>query len=82
MKRVAIFYNAGTEFPWVLKHPKKEEIIGQFKSRKDAVFWYISFKLETLILLLNEKMNKLDKLHISKIQTTTINLLWYLNHQV
>ncbi|CBH40562.1 MAG3090 family protein [Mycoplasmopsis agalactiae] len=62
MKRVAIFYNAGTEFPWVLKHPKKEEIIGQFKSRKDAVFWYISFKLETLILLLNEKNEQVGQI--------------------
>ncbi|EIN15111.1 Hypothetical protein, predicted transmembrane protein [Mycoplasmopsis agalactiae 14628] len=62
MKRVAIFYNAGTEFPWVLKHPKKEEIIGQFRSRKDAVFWYISFKLETLILLLNEKNEQVGQI--------------------
>ncbi|MBT1371926.1 MAG3090 family protein [Mycoplasmopsis bovis] len=62
MKKVAIFYNTGAKFPWVLKHPKKDEIIGQFKSRKDAVFWYISFKLETLILLLNEKNEQVGQI--------------------
>ncbi|WP_429996307.1 MAG3090 family protein [Mycoplasmopsis bovis] len=46
----------------MLKHPKKDEIIGQFKSRKDAVFWYISFKLETLILLLNEKNEQVGQI--------------------
>ncbi|WP_029513837.1 MAG3090 family protein [Mycoplasmopsis primatum] len=54
MKRVGIYYSKSAKYPWVLKHPKKEVIIGEFKSQEDAFYWYISFKIETLILLFDE----------------------------
>ncbi|MBZ4204071.1 MAG3090 family protein [Mycoplasma tauri] len=55
MKKVVICYNSQSKFPWILKHPKKDSIIAEFKSQLDAFNWYISFKIETLILFTNKK---------------------------
>lgn len=56
MKRLTLLYDSkNEEYPWVLKHPKVKANLARFKTRKDAVNWYLSFDWESYIWFQNNK---------------------------
>ncbi|MGZ9756420.1 MAG3090 family protein [Mycoplasma sp. 4423] len=44
MKRLLCLYKPALNknYPWVLKHPKVKDALAQFKTRKDAMNWFLS----------------------------------------
>ncbi|WP_036464639.1 coiled-coil domain-containing protein [Mycoplasmopsis sturni] len=48
MKRLQCLYKPSynREYPWTLKHPKVNQPLALFKSRKDAINWFLSKGLE------------------------------------
>ncbi|WP_406616853.1 MAG3090 family protein [Mycoplasmopsis adleri] len=75
MKKVGIFYDENSTYPWVLKHPKMETIIGKFKSPVDAFNWFLSFNIEALILLSNK--DKVQTGQIAYVKDEEHTKQWY-----
>ncbi|UUM19534.1 MULTISPECIES: MAG3090 family protein [unclassified Mycoplasma] len=48
MKRLQCLYKpqSNREYPWALKHPKVSQPLALFKTRKDAMNWFLSKELE------------------------------------
>ncbi|QSF13777.1 MAG3090 family protein [Mycoplasma sp. Mirounga ES2805-ORL] len=57
MKRLNCTYEfkSDNEYPWLLKHPKIKEGLAKFKTRSDALEWYMLLNFETAIWFQNEK---------------------------
>ncbi|WP_338822391.1 MAG3090 family protein [Mycoplasmopsis felifaucium] len=55
MRKVAIVHDTNTTYPWVLKNLKMTSAIASFVSITDALNWYITYKIESLISLYDEK---------------------------
>lgn len=49
MKRILCEYkpNLNKQFPWVLRHPKLKNALAIFKTRKDALNWFLSLRYES-----------------------------------
>ncbi|WP_027334863.1 MAG3090 family protein [Mycoplasmopsis felifaucium] len=55
MRKIAIIRDANATYPWVLKNLKMTYAIASFVSISDALNWYITYKIESLISLYDEK---------------------------
>ncbi|QDF64890.1 MAG3090 family protein [Mycoplasma nasistruthionis] len=57
MKRLNCLYNAkkNKEYPWALKHPKVENALALFKSRKDAMNWFLAYQLDCAVWFQTDK---------------------------
>ncbi|WP_029906279.1 MAG3090 family protein [Mycoplasmopsis opalescens] len=51
MKRLNLTYEKAKDkkYPWLLKHPKIKSGLAKFKTREDAINWYLTLDFETAI---------------------------------
>ncbi|WP_051617747.1 MAG3090 family protein [Mycoplasmopsis iners] len=56
MKRLLCYYEPKKDsmYPWLLKHPKIKVGLAKFKTRKEAMQWYMLLKFETSVWFQNE----------------------------
>lgn len=57
MKRLNLLWKPKEDetYPWLLKHPKIKEGLAKFKTRQDAVDWFLNFGDEVYIWFQNDK---------------------------
>ncbi|WP_426461028.1 MAG3090 family protein [Mycoplasma hafezii] len=57
MKRLQCLYkpNKDKNYPWALKHPKVESALAVFKTRKDAMAWFLSLGYDCATWFQNDK---------------------------
>lgn len=57
MKRLNCTYEVSkdAQYPWLLKHPKIKSGLAKFKTRQEALEWYMLLNFETAIWFQNEK---------------------------
>ncbi|WP_036452767.1 MAG3090 family protein [Mycoplasma buteonis] len=57
MKRLQCLYkpNKDKNYPWALKHPKVDSALAVFKTRKDAMTWFLSLEYDCATWFQNDK---------------------------
>ncbi|WP_406613693.1 MAG3090 family protein [Mycoplasma corogypsi] len=57
MKRLQCVYQPlkSKSYPWMLKHPKVKDPLGQFKTRKDAMSWFLNLGYDAAVWFQNNK---------------------------
>lgn len=57
MKRLLCYYEKKQDatYPWLLKHPKIKSGLAKFKTRQEAIQWYMLLKFETSIWFQNDQ---------------------------
>ncbi|WP_338822938.1 MAG3090 family protein [Mycoplasmopsis felifaucium] len=63
MKKIAIIYDKKShQYPWVLKNLRADNNLACFNSRLDALNWYLSFEIPSLIEIYNSSEAKIAQI--------------------